>query len=357
MTVTIPRWRGFNIVDLFSTSVRWKEFFPMDDGRIAEEDFEMIKELGFNFVRIPMSYLFFGKGLFGRTPDPDRFFLMDRVVELGQNHGVHVMLAFHRAPGYCVTQESQFDFPERGNLFENDDDRADFIKWWRTIAERYRGVPAEALSFDLLNEPMNIDDVAFERTFLPAIEAISSVSPNRMIHIEGSLRWGIDSFILQPAPASIATLPNVINSVHLYDPVPLTHYQCPWMPLPLEFQAPTWPYEPIPRKRVEPAESGHGRIWDKEALRNLLTPYLELVAVGHNVHVGEMGAYSKVAHDVYLAYMKDVVDLFDEYGLGYALWNFRGPFGVVDTGRTDAEHEEFHGHQLDRGLVEVLGGS
>lgn len=359
MTTTIPRWRGFNILDLFSTSVRWKEFFPMGDGVFSEEDFVMIKELGFNFVRVPMSYLYLGTGAYGRTPDPERFALLDRAIELGQKYGIHVMPGFHRAPGYCVTSASQFDTPEKGFLFTDDEELADFINWWRTIAERYADVPRDALSFNLVNEPMNIDDETYERTFLPVIEAIEAANPERLIQVEGSFVWEGSSITLRPAPASIAHRDNVVNSVHLYHPMTLTHYECPWATgmISEDLEAPTWPLEPTLKPGVDRVLTGDdAKRWDKEALRELLRPYLDLSEAGHKVHVGEMGAYSKVAHDVYLAYAKDVVELLDEYGLGYAMWNFRGPFGVVDTGRTDAPAEEFHGHELDRALADILAG-
>lgn len=362
MATPIPRWRGFNIVDLFSTSVRWKEFFPMADGLIAEEDFIMIKELGFNFVRIPMSYLFFGTGAHGRTPDPARLGLLDRAVEFGQTHGIHVMPAFHRAPGYCVTAGSPFDFPEKGNLFTDDEELHDFTLWWRTLAERYADVGSEALSFDLLNEPFNVDDATFERTFLPSIEAIEQVSPQRLIHVEGSymVDFATMSATLQPAPASISTRDNVVNSVHLYHPFTLTHYECPWAEelVSSDLEPPTWPYQPTLKAGVDRVLSDSEAMrWDKEALRAELKPYLDLADAGHKVHVGEMGAYSKIPHGAYLDYTRDVVSLLNEYGIGYAMWNFRGPFGVVDTGRTDAPSEPFHGHQLDRGLVDVLRGA
>lgn len=354
MPTALPLWRGFNIVDLFSTSVRWKEHFPMDDGVLAESDFEMVRDLGFNFVRVPMSYLFFGKGPFARTPDETRLFLIDRVVEFGQKTGVHVMLAFHRAPGYCATSESQFDFPEKGNLFADDEERGDFVAWWRTLAERYRAVPADALSFDLVNEPINVDDDAIERTFVPAIEAITAVNPERLIHVEGPYRITAGGFECVPAPATISTLPNVVNSVHLYSPIGLTHFACPWAgDMPTD-ETPTWPYRAP--EQVRAVSPDGDRLWDREALRETLKPYLDLAEAGHAVHVGELGAYSGLPHDVYLEYMRDVTGLLDEYGIGYAMWNFRGPFGLLDNGRTDARYEDFRGHDLDRGLLAVLQG-
>jgi len=40
--------------------------------------------------------------------------------------------------------------------------------------------------------------------------------------------------------------------------------------------------------------------------------------------------------------------------LGLALWDLRGSFGIVDSGRSDAAYEFFDGHQLDRKMLELL---
>lgn len=33
---------------------------------------------------------------------------------------------------------------------------------------------------------------------------------------------------------------------------------------------------------------------------------------------------------------------------------FRGPFGVMDSGREDVRYEDFHGHKLDVEMLKVL---
>ena len=43
-----------------------------------------------------------------------------------------------------------------------------------------------------------------------------------------------------------------------------------------------------------------------------------------------------------------------EAGWGWALWNLRGSFGVVDSGRADVRYEPFRGRQLDRRMLELL---
>jgi len=41
-------------------------------------------------------------------------------------------------------------------------------------------------------------------------------------------------------------------------------------------------------------------------------------------------------------------------GLGWALWNFRGSFGIMDSDRRDVVYENWRGHKLDRKMLELL---
>ena len=58
--VDSSRWRGFNLQEKFTdTPQEWQTIAP-EWGRANEPfkelDFQLIAELGFNFVRLPMSY-------------------------------------------------------------------------------------------------------------------------------------------------------------------------------------------------------------------------------------------------------------------------------------------------------------
>ena len=39
---------------------------------------------------------------------------------------------------------------------------------------------------------------------------------------------------------------------------------------------------------------------------------------------------------------------------GYALWELDGDFGVLNSGRPDVAYEDWHGHKLDRALLDAL---
>ena len=44
-------------------------------------------------------------------------------------------------------------------------------------------------------------------------------------------------------------------------------------------------------------------------------------------------------------------------GWGWALWNLRGEFGILDSERPDVSYESFRGHKLDREMLELLKAS
>ncbi len=52
--------------------------------------------------------------------------------------------------------------------------------------------------------------------------------------------------------------------------------------------------------------------------------------------------------------MQDQLELWKEAGWGWALWNLRGSFGVMDSGRTDVNYADFRGHKLDREMLALI---
>ena len=61
----IPRWRGFNLLYLFQA--RRQNDAPVE---VPEDDFRMIADLGFDFIRIPMDYWFWIASDWRKTGKP-----------------------------------------------------------------------------------------------------------------------------------------------------------------------------------------------------------------------------------------------------------------------------------------------
>jgi endoglucanase len=139
----------------------------------------------------------------------------------------------------------------------------------------------------------------------------------------------------------------IAQSAHCYNPIKLTHYKASWMPGSDQWPEPAWPLK-----------LQNGEVWDKERLRREeIGPWTALAGQGVGVHVGEWGAFNRTPHDVVLAWMRDKLGLFQEAGFGWALWNFRGSFGVLDSDRADVQYENWHGHRMDRRMLKILQNS
>ena len=100
----LPRWRGFNLLEKFMLPSGRKPF--------VEEDFRLIAQLGFNFVRLPMDYRCWIKDGNWEQFDEATLQEIDQAVQWGGKYGIHVCLNFHRAPGYTVAKP-----PEKTSLW------------------------------------------------------------------------------------------------------------------------------------------------------------------------------------------------------------------------------------------------
>jgi endoglucanase len=89
-------------------------------------------------------------------------------------------------------------------------------------------------------------------------------------------------------------------------------------------------------------------------LESYYKPWINLAAQGVGVHCGECGCWNKTPHPVFIAWFSDVLDILSSNGIGFSLWNFIGDFGILDSGRSDVAYEDWHGHKLDRQLLELL---
>ena len=330
----LPRWRGFNLLELFS------RVGPEDrrSGEFREDDFRWIADLGFDFIRIPMDYQ-----LWADPGDPYKvkepvLEQIDRVIRLGERYGQHISLNIHAAPGYCINPK-----PEPfGSLWRDPEALRAFSFYWGLFARRYRGIPAARLSFNLLNEPRvrpeegTRDD--YIRVVEAAVAAIREGDPDRLVISDG-LDVG-----RTPIPELVKL--GIAQACRAYDPQrSLTHYRAGWG------QQPT---EPVPVPEWPQPASHPGGAWDHARLEAHYQPWFDLAKQGVGVHCGEGGCYKYTPHPVVLAWLNDVLDVLTSHGVGYALWNFRGPFGILDSEREDVQYEDFHGHQLDRKLLDLL---
>ncbi len=317
----LPRWRGFNLQP---------KFMVHNNRRFKEEDFAWISEFGFDFARFPMDYRCWTEKDDWTKLVEAQLKEIDEGVALGEKHGLHVCLNFHRAPGYTVAQP-----PEPKPLWDDEEAQRVCALHWSTFAHRYQGVPNSRLSFNLFNEPAKVAPDKHRVVVERVVEAIREEDPGRLIFCDGRMWGGVP-------PRELLGL-EVAGATRGYEPHRLTHYQASWSGSWEGVPTPTWPLEQDGQTR--------DRDWiDKRYIR----PWKAFESEGPGVMVGEFGAYNKTPHDVVMRWMRDCLELWKDAGWGWALWNFHGSFGIIDSERPGAEYEDWRGHKLDRKMLTLL---
>jgi endoglucanase len=321
--VKLPRWRGFNLLEKFILEA---------DAPYRERDFDFIAAFGFDYVRLPLDYRIWTLSGGGWREKP--LTEIDQALSFARGRGIHVTLCLHRAPGYCVNPPAEpLDLWGEGEA--SDEARWRFAAQWRMFAARYKGISPRWLSFNLVNEPKDIGEEQYFKVAKMAAEAIRAEDPARPIIADGR-HYGT-----LPTP-SLAPL-GLAQAGRGYEPFRLTHYRAPWVAGSDGWPEPSWPLQ-----------ADAGRI-DKAVLwRTQVEPWQRLERLGAGIIVGEWGVYNRTPHVVALAWMKDCLDNWQRAGWGWCLWNLRGAFGVIDSGRADVRYADLHGQKIDLAMLDLL---
>ncbi len=342
----LPQWRGFNVLDFFSPNPEHSR------GGTSADHFEWMRDWGFDFARIPIAYPYYLD--IDRTKDitaEDTYKInlkavekIDALVEMAHKFNIHVSLNLHRAPGYCINA----GFHEPFNLWKDQAAQDAFYYHWSFWAKRYKSISKEKISFDLLNEPAMREDMndqlskssavpgeLYRKVAKGALDAIHKENPARIVLADGNQ---VGNNVI-PELFDL----NISQSCRGYMPGIISHYKAPWANKdPEHLPEPKWP----------------GQVGDKYLSRQMLEDYYkpwgELVQKGIGVHCGECGCWNKTPHKVFLAWFGDVLDILNQHKIGFALWEFSGDFGVLNSNRADVVYEDWHGQKLDRELLKLI---
>jgi endoglucanase len=342
----LPKWKGFNLLDFFmpNPSSRAKS--------TTEEQFKWMRDWGFDFVRIPIAYPYYLD--IDRTKNitaEDTYKLkesaienIDKLIALAHKYNMHVSINLHRAPGYCVNA----GFNEPFNLWRDKAAQDAFYFHWNMWAKRYKNTSSKKISFDLVNEPSDREDMndqhskrsrvpgdIYRKVAKGAADAIRKENPNHLVIADGN---NVGTEVIP----EITDL-DIAQSCRGYYPGIISHYKAPWaMKDTVNVPEPKWP----------------GQVGDdylsREMLEKFYKPWVDLVNSGVGVHCGECGCWRRTPHNVFLAWFGDVLDILSTNNIGFALWEFSGDFGVLNSNRTDVSYEDWHGQKLDRKLLDLM---
>jgi len=154
----LPIWHGFNLQEKFTHKPdEWLDIAPewgFNNEPFRESDFALISELGFNFVRLPMSYKCWCEEDDWYKLKEKHLKEIDQAVAFGKQYDLHVCINFHRSPGYTINYPAFLpQYREKKSIWDDDETLNACAFHWKHFTERYKGIPNKELSFNLFNEP------------------------------------------------------------------------------------------------------------------------------------------------------------------------------------------------------------
>jgi endoglucanase len=213
-----------------------------------------------------------------------------------------------------------------------------FLKLWADISGRLKKYPVNQVAYELMNEPVAPDPEEWNRLIDKAVKTIRQVEPDRVLVI-GANRWQTpDSFPFLKIPANDR---NIILSFHTYAPLFFTHHLADWTAF-KDFKGPVhYPGRVVAEadlpKSVDAKNADLAanvdearQVFDKQKLAELMRPAIQKAReLKLPLYCGEFGCLPHVKRSERLQYYGDIISVFQENGIAWCNWEYKGDFGIL----------------------------
>ncbi|MBN1522550.1 MAG: cellulase family glycosylhydrolase [Candidatus Aureabacteria bacterium] len=273
----------------------------IEENFITRKDFQIIRSLGFNAVRLPFNSRYFltSKG----SVDEKAVKKLKKTVDVIGSSRLHVILDMHAAPG---SQNSDWhsDSDGRARFWESRRRQKQFLDLWKALSETFRHHPW-VIGYDLMNEPNNKDHKKIFSALEKALLVIRQGGDRKILFLEGN-NWSQEISFLAPFARLFE---NVMISVHCYEPVLFAFNIVCGLTYPGLI---------------------NGRKWNKMTLKKHYQKHAEFARKNKAaIFVGEFGISSRCPRcHAELRLIDDVLDIFDDFGWHWTYWTYKSVAGM-----------------------------
>jgi len=334
--------RGTNLSHWLSQSaLRGEE----RDKRVEEDDIARLKELGFDHVRIPIDEEQFWDEDGNKLQEA--WDLLTRTLDLTVKYEMRAIVDLHiiRSHHFNAVNDGT-----RNTLFESPEAQEELIEMWRQLSAVLKDYPTGMVAYEFMNEPVADDPEQWNQLIEKVYAELRALEPYRTLVIGSNMWQSTGTFKDLKVPTGDR---HIILSFHFYAPMLLTHYEASWnqmkdyhgpvhypgvMVTPEEFEALTPQEQDIVREFTT--------VWDRERLYNQMKEAIDVAKeYGLQLFCGEWGVYHTAPRDVTYNWYRDMISIFDEFGIAWTTWCYDSGFGFWK--RDDSGFD-------DKGMYDIL---
>ena len=334
----MPFTKGVNLTNWFQVN----EVGQIQINKYTKKDFEQLKSLGCDVIRIPIHLHSHTSGQPNFEVNPLLFEFLDEIVSWAEDLNMHLILDNHTFDPAGFTPLN-IDLP--------------LLKIWPQIARHFNG-KYKHIYFEILNEPNGITDAAWNQIQGKVITAIRQVNKEHTI-IVGPANWNnYKNLKLMPVYED----KNLIYTFHFYEPFLFTHQGASWTTpsmislkdVPFPYQKSKMPGFPAQLKGtwVESAFNDYGRIGHIDYVKEQLSIAVKF-AKERNVPIycGEFGVFAAASPEIDRTFWYEYIRKeLESQKISWTIWDYHGGFGLFENGTNG-----LFDYDLNIPLVKALG--
>lgn len=292
-------YKGINISSWFSQSINETNAI---EKKFTNNDIHLIKDLGFDHVRIPIddTYLFDEK----LNEREDRWKILLEKVDTCIALGLRVIIDLHKSrvhyPGQSVT------------VFTDKEAEAYFLNTWSHIQNRFKNYQTSMLAYECLNEPhpWMKSSILWNSLLSKWIKQIRKKEPRRFLFISSAYGNNVDTFDKIELPKKDRYL---VLSFHYYRPNEMCFFD----------------------GKTENGDIPEFSYSDQV----IMSDVSKVMKVAHKynlqVNCGEFGCRRFIPDSLRYSWFADMIETFKTNDISYTLWGFNGSgYGIKDATKT-----------------------
>ncbi len=314
---------------------------------IQEDDYERLASLGFDFVRIPIDEVQFWDEEGNKLPEA--WDLLTESLDFCGKYNLRAIVDLHIIRSHYFNAVNEDD-KAANTLFTSEESQQQLIGMWEQLSEVLKGYSVDSVAYEFMNEPVAEDPEQWNKLIAKVHKALRTLEPERTLIIGSNMWQSCGTFKDLRVPEGDK---NIVLSFHFYDPSIITHYGAWWTPIGKYTGKVNYPgqlvsqedYDAAPED-LKPELVQYMTEWNRDVLHDRMADAINVAdSLGLQLFCGEWGVYEPVDRELAYKWYKDMISIFNEFGVAWTTWCYDADFGFWDQAKHDYK---------DRPLVDIL---